>query len=147
METVTVERRSRVWIVTLNRPQVRNAVDGPTARRLCTVFRAFDADEDAAVAVFTGAQGQFCAGADRRRFSKKKAVTRGPGAIRAVPCVRFAPSSEAGTSAVVPTVARMLMTMSPVDTRDLVKLFAMFGSVLRSPSSRTRPLTRSPVLM
>ena len=66
METVTVERRSRVWIVTLNRPQVRNAVDGPTARRLCTVFRAFDADEDAAVAVFTGAQGQFCAGADLR---------------------------------------------------------------------------------
>jgi enoyl-CoA hydratase len=63
---VDVKRDGPVWIVTLNRPQVRNAVDGPTARLLADAFRAFDADTDARVAVLTGAGGTFCAGADLR---------------------------------------------------------------------------------
>ena len=62
--SVIVERLGKLWAVTLNRPQVRNAVDGPTAMMLAQAFRAFDADEEAAVAVLQGAAGQFCAGAD-----------------------------------------------------------------------------------
>jgi enoyl-CoA hydratase len=63
-ETVLVERDGPVTIVSINRPERRNAVDGLTARKLFDVFRAFDADDDASVAVFTGVGGAFCAGAD-----------------------------------------------------------------------------------
>lgn len=62
--TVRVDRDGAVCIVTIDRPEVRNAVDGPTAALLADAFRAFDADDGAAVAVLTGAHGTFCAGAD-----------------------------------------------------------------------------------
>lgn len=62
--TVHVERRGPVTIVTLDRPEVRNAVDTPTARALHAAFLEFDADPDAHVAVLHGAGGSFCAGAD-----------------------------------------------------------------------------------
>ncbi len=64
MDTVLLDDRGPIWTVTINRPQVRNAVDGATSRRLAEVFRAFDADANARVAVLTGAGGFFCAGAD-----------------------------------------------------------------------------------
>jgi enoyl-CoA hydratase len=62
--TVEVEHDGPVTIVTINRPEVRNAVDGPTAALLAAAFRAFDEDDTKAVAVLTGAGGTFCAGAD-----------------------------------------------------------------------------------
>lgn len=61
---VTVERDGPVTVVTLDRPEVRNAVDRPTAELLHDAFATFDADADARVAVLTGADGTFCAGAD-----------------------------------------------------------------------------------
>jgi enoyl-CoA hydratase len=63
---VTVERDGPVTTVRLSRPHARNAVDGPTAQALADAFRAFDADDDAAVAVLHGEGGTFCAGADLR---------------------------------------------------------------------------------
>ncbi|MEF3114872.1 crotonase/enoyl-CoA hydratase family protein [Streptomyces chrestomyceticus] len=62
--TVRVERSGPVTTVVLSRPEARNAVDGPTARRLADAFRAFAADDDAHVAVLWGEGGTFCAGAD-----------------------------------------------------------------------------------
>lgn len=62
--SVTVERDGPVTTVLLHRPERRNAVDGPTAATLADAFRAFDADEDARVAVLHGVGGVFCAGAD-----------------------------------------------------------------------------------
>jgi enoyl-CoA hydratase len=73
MSTVHVEADGDVTIVTIDRPQARNAVDGPTASALAAAFRAFDADAARAVAVLTGAGGYFCAGADL------KAVATGQG--------------------------------------------------------------------
>jgi enoyl-CoA hydratase len=64
--TVRIDKADEVWTVTIDRPEVRNAVDGPTARALADAFRAFDADPSARVAVLTGAGGHFCAGADLR---------------------------------------------------------------------------------
>ena len=64
MSTVLVDHAGPIWTVTLNRPDVRNAVDGPTARLLAQAFRAFDADAQARVAILRGAGDQFCAGAD-----------------------------------------------------------------------------------
>lgn len=62
--TVQIDRNDSVWTIIINRPEARNAVDGPTASALADAFRAFDADDDASVAVLCGAGGNFCAGAD-----------------------------------------------------------------------------------
>lgn len=62
--SVRVESDGPVTTVTIDRPDVRNAVDGPTAAGLAAAFRAFDEDDEASVAVLTGAGGTFCAGAD-----------------------------------------------------------------------------------
>jgi enoyl-CoA hydratase len=62
--SVRFESDADVAIVTIDRPAVRNAVDGPTAERLAEAFRRFDADPALAVAVLCGAGGCFCAGAD-----------------------------------------------------------------------------------
>jgi enoyl-CoA hydratase len=63
-DTILVERDGPITIISINRPHCRNAVDGLTARKLFDAFLAFDADERASVAVFTGSGGYFCAGAD-----------------------------------------------------------------------------------
>jgi enoyl-CoA hydratase len=62
--TIRVERDGPVTTVILDRPEVRNAVDGPTAAALAEAFAGFDADPGASVAVLSGAGGTFCAGAD-----------------------------------------------------------------------------------
>lgn len=67
--SVTVERDGPVTTVILSRPECRNAVDGPTALALAEAFRAFDADEEARVAVLYGDGGTFCAGADLKAVS------------------------------------------------------------------------------
>jgi enoyl-CoA hydratase len=63
-ETVSVDRDGPVTVVTIDRPERRNAVDPATATLLLEAFTAFDADDRASVAVLTGAGGTFCAGAD-----------------------------------------------------------------------------------
>src|SRR5688572_16954319 len=62
--TVRVERTPPVTTVILDRREVRNAVDRSTAQELADAFRAFEADAEALVGVFWGANGTFCAGAD-----------------------------------------------------------------------------------
>lgn len=64
MTTVKVEIRERVTIVSIARPQVRNAVDGETAEALAAAFRTFDNDPASDVAILYGEEGTFCAGAD-----------------------------------------------------------------------------------
>ncbi|GAA2300550.1 crotonase/enoyl-CoA hydratase family protein [Streptomyces kunmingensis] len=64
MPSVRVERVGHVTTVVLARPEARNAVDGPTAAELARVFREFEADDTARVAVLWGEGGTFCAGAD-----------------------------------------------------------------------------------
>jgi enoyl-CoA hydratase len=72
---VRIERNGSVFTVILSRPERRNAVDRDTARALADAFREFDADAGAAVAVFFGEGGNFCAGADL------KAVAEGGGNV------------------------------------------------------------------
>lgn len=66
---VLLDQDGPVWVITINRPHARNAVDGPTAQLLDDVFAQFEADESASVAVLTGAGGTFCAGADLKGVS------------------------------------------------------------------------------
>ena len=67
--SVRVETAGAVTTVILDRPDVRNAVDGPTAAALADAFRAFEADPAARVAVLWGANGTFCAGADLKAIA------------------------------------------------------------------------------
>jgi enoyl-CoA hydratase len=69
-ETVRTERLGPVTLVTLDRRDVRNAVDEATAQALYEAFVAFDGDEDARVAVFHGEHGHFCAGWDLQAGAK-----------------------------------------------------------------------------
>jgi enoyl-CoA hydratase len=64
MIIVNCETEDQVAIITINRPEVRNAIDRPAAEALAEAFRRFDADDSLNVAVLTGANGNFCAGAD-----------------------------------------------------------------------------------
>jgi enoyl-CoA hydratase len=64
-EPVRYERVGAAAVVTIDRPERRNAVDGPTAEALLAALEQFEADDDARVMVLTGAGGiAFCAGAD-----------------------------------------------------------------------------------
>ena len=63
-DSVLTAHDGKVLIVTLNRPKVRNAVNSATAHALAKAFQKFDKDDDLCVAVLTGAEGTFCAGAD-----------------------------------------------------------------------------------
>ncbi|TAM39312.1 MAG: crotonase/enoyl-CoA hydratase family protein [Burkholderiaceae bacterium] len=63
-DAVHIEKLEQVTVVTLDRADVRNAVDAPTARALYEAFVEFDGDTGARVAVLHGAHGHFCAGWD-----------------------------------------------------------------------------------
>lgn len=69
-DPVLIERNGNVVVITLNRPQVRNAVDSATARALAQAFEAFDHDDSLSVSVLTGAGGTFCAGFDLREVAQ-----------------------------------------------------------------------------
>ncbi|GAW50355.1 MULTISPECIES: crotonase/enoyl-CoA hydratase family protein [unclassified Nocardioides] len=70
--SVRVETDGAVTTVVLDRPEARNAVDGPTATALADAFRAFDADESQSVAVLYGEGGTFCAGADLKAIGTER---------------------------------------------------------------------------
>ena len=73
MNRVQVDVRDEITLVTINRPEVRNAVDGLTAKALASAFQGFADDASQKVAILTGADNTFCAGADL------KAVASGSG--------------------------------------------------------------------
>jgi enoyl-CoA hydratase len=86
--TVHYETDGPVAIVTLDRPGVANAIDRPTADELVAALRRFDADDALAVAVLTGANGKFCAGADLKAM--REDGCRAPAASSRTATVRSA---------------------------------------------------------
>lgn len=81
--SVLIERDGDVAVVTINRPEVRNAVDSATAATLAQAFGNFDRDQSLKVAVLTGSGGTFCAGFDLREVAQggrklSKDETQGP---------------------------------------------------------------------
>jgi enoyl-CoA hydratase len=77
---VSYERRGAAAIVTIDRPERRNAVDGPTANALQEAFERFCADDDARVLVVTGADEEaFCAGADLKALDSFSTRMGNPG--------------------------------------------------------------------
>jgi len=74
-ELVLFERDEDVCIITLNRPEKCNAINGPMGNRLRNAFQAFEDDEHLHVAVLTGAGQHFCSGADLSSIGQPE---RGP---------------------------------------------------------------------
>ena len=71
--SVRIEKKGPVTTVVLHRPEVKNAVDRPTADALADAFRDFDADDGARVGVLYGDGGTFCAGADLKAIARGEA--------------------------------------------------------------------------
>ena len=70
MTVHTETHGGEVFVVTIDRPDRRNAVDGPTASELAAAFRRFDGDDALRVAVLAGVNGVFCAGADLKAIAE-----------------------------------------------------------------------------
>jgi enoyl-CoA hydratase len=68
-EKILTERQGAVTTITINRPEVRNALDNEAALLLGQALYAFDADQEANVCVLTGAGGAFCSGADLKALA------------------------------------------------------------------------------
>jgi enoyl-CoA hydratase len=85
---VLVERRDCVLVITINRPEVRNALDGAAARALAAAADELDADSELRVGVLTGTNGSFCTGMDLKGFlrgDKPMIEGRGFGGITITP--------------------------------------------------------------
>jgi enoyl-CoA hydratase/carnithine racemase len=89
-ETVLYEKRSRIAYVTLNRPEVKNAIDPAMHEELCRVWRDFDADDAVDVAVLAGTGDAFCAGADLRSYVPLNYVNATPARVREIVNLGFA---------------------------------------------------------
>ncbi|MDP2953864.1 MAG: enoyl-CoA hydratase/isomerase family protein [Chloroflexota bacterium] len=85
-ETVLYEKKGRIAYITLNRPQMLNAINDTLARDVMAAFQEFDVDEEAWVAIFSGQGRCFCAGADvkqRQMLPREQMLKRGgPGGMR-----------------------------------------------------------------
>ncbi|MGD9811822.1 MAG: enoyl-CoA hydratase-related protein, partial [Sphingobium sp.] len=73
-ETILVEKRDAVTLITLNRPQALNALNGQVLTDLIDAFAAYDADPTQHCAVLTGSEKAFAAGADIKEMSEKAAA-------------------------------------------------------------------------
>jgi enoyl-CoA hydratase len=81
-DSIITARDGKVLTVTINRPEVRNAVDSATAAALAKAFKDFESDDTLCAAVLTGAGGTFCAGADLREVAEGRRTgidENGPG--------------------------------------------------------------------
>ncbi|MGW0172425.1 crotonase/enoyl-CoA hydratase family protein [Rhodococcus sp. NPDC003322] len=65
---VLIERNGRIMVVTINRPEARNAINAAVSNALAAAVEELDADDDLSLAVVTGAGGNFCAGMDLKAF-------------------------------------------------------------------------------
>jgi len=75
---IRVERGGAVATIVMDRPEARNAVDGPAARALAAAFRQVEADDAVRVSVLWGAGGVFCAGADLKARGTERGLRLAP---------------------------------------------------------------------
>lgn len=76
--SVLVKRLENVVVISIDRPAQRNAVDAATAKSLADAFRNFDSDATLDVAILTGTNGHFCAGADLKAYAAGERKKIGP---------------------------------------------------------------------
>ena len=97
--SIVVTRDGPATVVSIDRPERRNAVDSATALALHRAFAEFEADADASVAVLTGEGGCFCAGADLKAMAegdRRRMAVDGPTAVLGRPPSSFFPVRGSG---------------------------------------------------
>lgn len=67
--TIQIIKKDVICIILIDRPDNKNAVDGPTAKKLADAFREFEEDDELKVAVLGGVGNTFCAGADLKAIA------------------------------------------------------------------------------
>jgi len=72
--TVTTERDGPVWVITICRPEMRNAIDRATSEAIAQAMDELDSDPDLRVGILTGAGGHFCSGMDLKAFLRGERV-------------------------------------------------------------------------
>src|SRR5512132_476654 len=75
---IRIERSEMVSTIVMDRPEARNAVDGPAARALVEAFEEFERDDSLRVAVLWGTGGTFCAGADLKARGTERGLRLAP---------------------------------------------------------------------
>uniref|UniRef100_UPI00242B879E enoyl-CoA hydratase-related protein n=1 Tax=Gordonia paraffinivorans TaxID=175628 RepID=UPI00242B879E len=73
-DAVLVERRGRILVITINRPQARNAINLEVSQALADAMDELDDSPDLSVAILTAAGGNFCAGMDLKAFAAGERV-------------------------------------------------------------------------
>ena len=79
---VLTERRGRVLVITLNRPEAKNAINGALSLGLANAIQTLDSDDSLTAGVLTGAGGAFCAGMDLKAFARGEDMSQGAEFIR-----------------------------------------------------------------
>jgi enoyl-CoA hydratase len=69
MMGILIEKKGKICIISIDRPEVKNAIDQKTAHELADAFRSFEKDDQLHVAVLCGTKGSFCAGADLKQLA------------------------------------------------------------------------------
>ena len=70
-EYLSIEKNEGAFIITLDRPEARNAINSAMWAELCDAFELFDDDDEAKVAILTNTGKVFCAGADLKEYNEK----------------------------------------------------------------------------
>lgn len=68
---IEVEKKGKITIISINNPEVKNAIDGESAQMLADAFREFEADDTSRVAILCGKNGNFCSGANLKEVGKE----------------------------------------------------------------------------
>ena len=84
MDRILTERRGHILVVTINRPEARNAFDSVSAKAMHAAMDLLDAEDDLFVGVITGTGGVFSAGADLKAVAKGERAVTGRGGFRDV---------------------------------------------------------------
>lgn len=69
---IKVEKNYPVFTIIIDNPEVKNAIDGPSAKELADAFRSFERDNNALVGVLWGANGVFCSGANLKAIAENR---------------------------------------------------------------------------
>src|SRR5258708_35804464 len=96
-DAVLTEVEDGIAVITINRPEARNAVNGEVARGIAAAVEEFDGSGDAAVLILTGAGGTFSAGMDLKGvLAGGSPVVEGRGFSGSAPRAAGKPASAAG---------------------------------------------------
>lgn len=145
MSVVSTVQRGPVLVVSINRPEARNALDRATSGQLAAAFDRLDADDDLAAAVLTGSGGVFSAGMDLKAFARGERPSvpgRGLGGITETPPRKPVVAAIEGYAlggGLELALACDLIVVSETATLGLVEvargLVAAGGGLLRLPRS------------